>query len=86
MQTSKQIVELQRREQKARAVVVRLASSTTKGFNFNVHKDADTKKTKYIGTISEDHTDDSCTCQKENPLPFTCEHIIKAHSMMEGFW
>lgn len=97
MNNSKQIKELERREQKSKEVIVRLASSTTKGFNFNVHTDADTKKLKYIGTISEDHTDDSCTCQsfmhgnsenyqKENPLPFTCKHIIKAHSMMEGFW
>lgn len=97
MQNSKTILELQRRKEKSKEVIVRLASSTTKGFNFNVNKDTDSEKLKYIGTISKDHTDDSCTCQsfmhgnsenyqKENPLPFTCKHILAAHNLMEGFW
>ena len=95
MQNSKNILELEKREQKAKDVTVRLCSSTTRGFTFNVYNEDE--KIKYIGDISQDHTDDSCTCQsfmhgnsenyqKENPLPFTCKHIIKAHSMMEGYW
>lgn len=98
MNNSKQILEKERRVQRSKDVIVRLSSTNTKGFNFNVHSDEKLKeKLKYIGTISEDHTNDSCTCQsfmmgntenyqRENPLPFTCKHIIKAHSLMEGFW
>ncbi len=97
METSKQIFEKEKREKKSKDVIVRLASSTTKGFNFNVHSDELKERLRYIGTISKDHLDDSCTCQsfmhgnsenyqRENPLPFQCKHIIKAHSMIEGFW
>lgn len=97
MMNSKNILELEKREQKSKDVTVRLSSSTTTGLNFNVYKDADTKRIKYIGTISADHTDDSCTCQsfmhgnsenyqKENPLPFTCKHILASHNLMKGYW
>lgn len=97
MENSKTILEKERRVEKSKNVIVRLASSTTKGFNFNVHNDDLKEQLRYIGTISKDHLNDSCTCQsfmhgnsenyqRENPLPFQCKHIIKAHSMMEGFW
>lgn len=97
MENSKQIFEKEKREERSKDVIVKLASSTTKGFNFNVHKNDEKERIKYIGSISEDHKDDSCTCQsfmhgnsenyqKTNPLPFQCKHIIKAHSMMEGYW
>jgi len=97
MKNSKQIFEAEKRTQRAKEVIVRLSSSTTTGFNFNVYTDELVEKLKYIGTISEDHTDDSCTCQsfmmgnsenyqRENPLPFTCKHILGAHNLMEGYW
>ncbi len=97
MNNSKQIFELEKRKEKSKKVIVRLSSSTTKGFDFNVYTDEEIEKLKYIGTISKDHTDDSCTCMsfthgnsedyvKINPLPFTCKHILKAHLMMEGYW
>lgn len=97
METSKQILELEKRKTRAKDVIVRLSSSTTKGFNFNVYTDKIKEKLRYIGTISKDHTDDSCTCQsfmignsenyqKTNPLPFTCKHILGAHNLMRGFW
>jgi hypothetical protein len=97
METSKQLFEKERRVEKSNDVIVRLTSSTTKGYNFDVYTDDIKEKVKYIGTISQDHTDDSCTCQsfmhgnsenyqRDNPLPFQCKHIIKAHSMMEGYW
>lgn len=97
METSKQILEKEKRIQRSNDVIVRLSSSTTKGFNFNVHTDELKERLRYIGTISEDHVEDSCTCQsfmmgnsenyqRDNPLPFECKHIIKAHSLMEGFW
>ena len=97
METSKQILEKEKRELAAGDVIVRLSSSTTKGFNFNVYTNDLKEKIKYIGTISQDHKDDSCTCHsfmfgnnenyvKENPLPFECKHIMAAHKMMEGFW
>lgn len=95
MNNSKQIFEANKRTQRAKDVTVRLASTNMTGFNFNVYNEDE--KIKYIGTISKDHIHDSCTCQsfmhgnsenyqKENPLPFTCKHIIKAYSMMEGYW
>ncbi len=95
MQTSKQIFELEKREQRAKNVTVNLASTNQHGFNFNVYNDDE--KIKYIGIISEDNKHDSCTCQSfmhgnsenyqnENPLPFHCKHIIAAHKLMEGFW
>jgi len=97
METSKQIFEKEKRIQKSKDVIVRLSSSTTTGFNFNVYTDEIKERLRYIGTINESDTDDSCTCQsfmhgnsenyqRDNPLPFTCKHIIKAHSMMEGYW
>jgi len=97
LQNSKLILEQEKRKEKSKDVITRLTSSTTKGFNFDVYTNDLKEKTKYIGTISEDHLDDSCTCPsfyhgnsenfiKTNPLPFTCKHIISAHSMMEGFW
>ena len=97
MQTSKQILEKERREEKSNDVITRLTSCTTKGFNFDVYTDDLKEKIKYIGTISHNHLDDSCVCQsfmhgnsenyqKENPLPFQCKHIIAAHSLMEGYW
>lgn len=97
MENSKSILEQEKRVQKSKDVITRLTSSTTKGFNFDVYTDDLKEKIKYIGTISKDHTDDSCTCQsfmhgnsenyqKENPLPFTCKHILGAHLLMEGFW
>ena len=63
MQTSKQILEKERREERSNDVITRLTSSTTKGFNFDVYTNDIKEKIKYIGTISKDHTDDSCTCQ-----------------------
>ena len=97
MDTSKQILEKEKREERAKDVIVRLCSSTMQGFSFNVYKDEETEKIKYIGTITEDHKGDDCTCQsfmhgnnenyqKTHPLPFQCKHIIAAHKMMEGFW
>ena len=97
MENSKTILEKERREEKSKNVITRLTSSTTKGFNFDVYTDDLKEKTKYIGTICENHTDDSCTCQsfmhgnsenyqRDNPLPFQCKHIIAAHKLMEGFW
>lgn len=97
LENSKQIFEKEKRTKRSKDVIVRLASSTTKGFNFNVHSDNLKETIRYIGTISQDNTDDSCTCtsfmmgnsenyQRDNPLPFQCKHIIKAHSMMEGYW
>ena len=97
MNTSKQIFEQEKREKKSKDVITRLTSATTTGFNFDVYTNDVKEKVKYIGTISKDHLDDFCTClsffhgnsenyTKTNPLPFTCKHIIKAHSLMEGFW
>lgn len=97
MQNSKTILEKEKRELAAKEVIVRLTSTSTKGFHFNVYTNDLKEKTKYIGTISQDHTDDSCTCHsfmygnnenyvKENPLPFQCKHIMKAHEMMDGCW
>ena len=96
MQTSKQIFEKERREQRAKDVTVRLCSTSMNGFYFNVYND-DEEKIKYIGQISQDHLHDECTCmsfmkgnsenyKRTNPLPFQCKHVIRAHSMMEGFW
>lgn len=95
MNTSKQILELEKREKRSADVTVRLCSSTTTGFTFNVYNE--NEKIKYIGNISEDHIHDDCTCpsffhsnsenyKRDNPLPFTCKHILAAHSMMDGFW
>ena len=97
MENSKTIQELEKREEKSKDVITRLTSSTTKGFNFDVYTNDLKEKTKYIGTISQDHTDDSCTCPsfyhgnsenyvKTNPLPFTCKHILAAQTLMEGYW
>lgn len=97
MDSSKQIFEFEKRKQRAEDVTVRLTSSTTKGFNFDVYTNDVQEKVKYIGTISKDHLDDSCVCQsfmhgnsenyqRGNPLPFQCKHIIAAHKMMEGYW
>ncbi len=96
MQTSKNILELEKREQRARDVHVKLASTSMDGYHFNVY-DEDDKKIKYIGKISGDHTHDECGCmsflkgnsadyQRNNPLPFQCKHIIGAHLLMRGFW
>jgi len=95
MDSGKQILHQERREQRSTDVKVSLCSSTTTGFTFNVYNDDE--KIKYIGNISQDHIHDDCTCpsffhgnsegyQSTNPLPFQCKHIICAHSMMEGFW
>jgi len=95
LQTSKQIFELEKREQRAQDVTVKLASTTMHGYNFNVYDKED--KIKYFGEISQDHTHDECGCQsfyhgnsenyqKTNPLPFSCKHIISAHNLMENFW
>lgn len=97
MENSKTIFAKEKREQRSKDVITRLTSSTTKGFNFDVYTDDLKEKTKYIGTISEDLTYDSCTCQsfllgnsenyqRDNPLPFQCKHIIAAHKLMDGFW
>lgn len=97
MENSKIILEKEKREERASDVTVRLTSSTTKGFNFDVYTNDLKETVKYIGTISKDHTDDLCVCQsfmhgnsenyqKENPLPFQCKHIIAAHKLMEGYW
>lgn len=97
MQTSKQILEKDERIKKSKDVIVRLSSSTTKGFNFNVYTDEIKEKLRYIGTINHNHTDDSCTCtsfmmgnsenyQRENPSPFQCKHIIASHKLMVGYW
>ena len=97
MQNSKTILEKEKREIAAKEVIVRLTSTSTKGFNFDVYTNDLKEKTKYIGTISQDHLDDYCTChsftfgnsesyQKENPLPFQCKHIMKAHELVEGYW
>ena len=97
MNNSKQIFELEKRKEKSKKVIVRLSSSTTEGFAFNVYTDEEIEKLKYIGTISKDHIHDECTCQsfmhgnsenyqRDNPVPFTCKHILKAHLMMEGYW
>ena len=97
METSKQIFEKEKRIKKSKDVIVRLSSSTTRGFNFNVYTDEIKERLRYIGTINKDHTDDSCTCQsfmhgnsenyqRDNPLPFTCKHILASHNLMEGYW
>ncbi len=52
---------------------------------------------KYFGKITKDMLGDRCTCQSfyhgnsdkwqaEHGTAFQCKHIIKAHSMMEGYW
>lgn len=95
MQNSKNIVELEKREQKSRDVNVKLFSTSMNGFYFNVYKDDE--KLKYIGEISQDHLHDECGCQsflignsenykRENPLPFQCKHILGSHLIMDGFW
>jgi len=97
LENSKTILEKEKRVEKSKDVITRLTSATTKGYNFDVYTDDLKEKVKYIGTISKDHLDDSCTChsfmhgnsenyQRENPLPFQCKHIIAAHKMMDGFW
>ena len=65
--------------------IVRLCSSTTKGFNFNVYFDEDQTNTKYMGTISQDHKDDSCTCMG-NTMGKNCKHIKEAYTNMNGYW
>lgn len=95
MDSSKQILEKERREEAAEGVIVRLSSTTMHGFAFNVYNNDE--KLKYIGEISKDHVHDECTChsfmfgnnedyKKTHPLPFQCKHIIAAHKMMEDFW
>lgn len=97
MNTSKQILELEKRKERAEDVTVRLTSSTTTGYNFDVYTNNLLEKVKYLGTITENHLGDSCTCHsfthgnsenyvKTNPLPFQCKHIIGAHFLMEGYW
>jgi hypothetical protein len=97
LENSKQIFEAEKRKRKSADVITRLTSSTTTGYNFDVYTNDIKEKVKYIGTITNDHLGDSCTCHsfmygnnenfvKENPLPFQCKHIMKAHEMMEGFW
>jgi len=97
MINSKLILEEAKRIVNSVDVIVRLCSSTTNGFSFKVLKTVDSKTSKYIGEISKDHKSDECTCssfmfgnnenyKKTNPLPFQCKHVIKAHSIMEGFW
>ncbi len=97
MQNSKQIFEKQKREERSKDVTVVLSSSTTTGFNFDVKRNDEKERLKYIGSISENNQDDSCTCQsfmmgnsenyqKTNPLPFQCKHILAAHKLMEEYW
>ncbi len=97
MENSKLLFEKAKRKERSIDVTVRLTSSTTKGFNFDVYTNDIKEKTKYIGSISKDNLDDYCTCQsfmmgnsenyqKTNPLPFQCKHIMAAHKLMEGFW
>ncbi|MGI9229921.1 MAG: hypothetical protein ACR2P9_08695 [Gammaproteobacteria bacterium] len=96
MDKAKEIKEKEKREAAAEDVTVRLSSTTTKGFAFNVYGNTD-EKLKYIGEISKDHLADECTCssfmfgnnedyKKTHPLPFQCKHIMAAHMMMEGLW
>lgn len=94
MENSKVILHKERREVRAKDVLVKLTSSTTTGYMFGIYKDEDAEKSKYVGNISEDHLSDDCTCKsfehgndenyiRENPLPFQCKHIIAAHELME---
>jgi hypothetical protein len=64
-------------------VIVKLVSTSTKGFLFNAYSADD--KVKYLGEISQDHKSDSCTCMG-NTMGNNCKHIKKAHLQMEGFW
>ncbi len=97
MINSKQIFELERREERAKDVIVSLGSETDFGYKFLTYTDEHREKIKYFGNISQDHKHDDCTCQsfyhgnsenykKTNPLPFQCKHIIGAHEIMEVFW
>lgn len=70
---------------KLKECFLNLTSATTKGFNFIVYKDEEKTKTKYLGTISQDHKNDSCTCMG-NTMGLVCYHIKQAHKMMEGYW
>ncbi len=79
------MANLEASKQQTKEAVVRLTSATTKGFNFDVYTDDLKEKVKYLGTISKDHSDDSCTCMG-NTMGHVCYHIKKAHSMMDGFW
>ena len=63
--------------------IVRLISTSTKGYFFNAYTADD--KVKYLGEISHDHKADSCTCMG-NTMGCNCKHIKKAHELMEGFW
>jgi len=65
------------------ATIVRLVSTSTKGYLFNAYTEDD--KVKYLGEISQDHKADSCTCMG-NTMGLACKHIKKAHEQMEGFW
>ena len=69
MQNSKQIFEKQKREERAKDVTVVLSSSTTTGFNFDVKRNDEKERIKYIGSISKNNLDDSCTCQSFFHLP-----------------
>lgn len=74
MNTSKQILELEKRKERSKDVITRLTSSyfsteivgdvkiTTRGFNFDVYTNDQKEKVKYIGKISQNHLDDRCIC------------------------
>ncbi len=52
----------ERREEASEQVTVRINSTTTHGFAFNVYRNDEPERIKYIGEISKDHLHDSCTC------------------------
>jgi len=63
--------------------IVKLVSTSTKGFLFNAYNADD--DVKYLGEISQDHKADSCTCMG-NTMGLVCKHIKKAHEQMENLW
>jgi hypothetical protein len=76
---------LPKSKQVQKQAIVRLTSATTKGFNFDVYTDDLKETVKYLGTISKDHKEDSCTCMG-NTMGLVCYHIKEAHKKMDGFW
>ena len=91
MDTSKQIFEAQRREEKSKDVTVKfLPFYDSKGYHFNVYND---EKIKYIGFVAKDRIHDECTChsfmfgnnenyQRNHGHNFNCKHLLKTRSLL----
>ena len=92
MDTSKQIFEQQKREEKAKNVSVKfIPFYDQKVYHFNVY-DAE-GKIKYIGVVAKDKLHDECTChsfmfgnnenyQREHGRNFNCKHLICARTLL----